>query len=415
MFWYYLATSPFVKKVIRNLVSNALKFTPNGGKVTVNLDWLPDQNGEISEDIFPPSQSSRNFGWFMVTVVDSGAGISKVSACRCSVCLYLLPVHLLCRRTRTNCSHKLFSLLLASCKVVVARDLVYTVRTMIYFYAKANIVFVCARVCVVSKGIVEGHRGEVSVHSEGEGMGCTFTLKLPSFTTGEDQFSGSSSEVDQIQCMGDHVSAEILHARTEEMTENRNTSSIVHSQTSHSVKSPTKEIIPEEFKNYFEFNSFSEISETSINSIGITSEISNGNFVKSKSNESGKFRILIVDDVESNRKMMCRLLRSRCCEFIQASDGLEAVNKVAEMISHDSTPFDIISMDYQMPVMDGPEAARKIRDMGYTGLMLGVTGNALGEDIRYFKEHGVDDVLTKPINISQFDAITSKFYGGQSM
>ena len=50
----------------------------------MNLDWLPDQNGEINDEVVPPSDSrsddGRMLGWVVVRVVDTGAGISKVSS-----------------------------------------------------------------------------------------------------------------------------------------------------------------------------------------------------------------------------------------------------------------------------------------------------------------------------------------------
>jgi CheY-like chemotaxis protein len=60
--------------------------------------------------------------------------------------------------------------------------------------------------------------------------------------------------------------------------------------------------------------------------------------------------------------------------------------------------FDAILMDSVMPVMTGPEATVRIRALGYTGLILGVTGNALPEDIEMFTKCGANAVLTKPVN-----------------
>ena len=292
----------------------------------------------------------------------------------------------------------------------MARDLVYTVRTMIYFYAKANIVFVCARVCVVSKGIVEGHKGEVSVHSEGEGMGCTFTLKLPSRipATYSSIILGKSS-------VGKSLSLVTLVDEVRQRDICTSGESIVDISTP-----PVRYSTCSTLSNGYILDYHQEYFHESIRGLESKGERKGTEVQKrtshipsvpcrSTSLGPGLPRMLVVDDVESNRKMMCRLLRERCGEFKHASNGLEALRLVTDSLSDDGTPFDIISMDYQMPVMDGPEAARKIRDMGYTGLMLGVTGNALGEDIRYFKEHGVDDVLTKPINISHFDSILAKY------
>ena len=55
-----------------------------------------------------------------------------------------------------------------------------------------------------------------------------------------------------------------------------------------------------------------------------------------------------------------------------------------------------------MPSMNGPKAANKMRDLGYVGVIIGVTGNALPEDIQEFLEHGADGVLSKPFDMETF-------------
>ena len=65
-----------------------------------------------------------------------------------------------------------------------------------------------------------------------------------------------------------------------------------------------------------------------------------------------------------------------------------------------------------MPVMDGNIAAREIRGRGYNGIILGVTGNAVAEDVRNFELAGADMVVIKPLDAKKFEdalsAINSK-------
>ena len=125
--------------------------------------------------------------------------------------------------------------------------------------------------------------------------------------------------------------------------------------------------------------------------------------------------VLVVDDAVSNRKMLSRLLKSRCRTISQAADGREALNMVIESLSAASElQYDIILMDFIMPEMDGPTATKEIRKAGYTGLLFGLTGNVLESDIEYFIAQGANDVLTKPFDIKAYDGLVAELHrGGQ--
>lgn len=61
--------------------------------------------------------------------------------------------------------------------------------------------------------------------------------------------------------------------------------------------------------------------------------------------------------------------------------------------------FDLILMDYYMPHMNGPDAVALIRQLGYTGVILGVSG-AMDDDVHHFIDLGADLVLCKPITLT---------------
>jgi CheY-like chemotaxis protein len=70
-----------------------------------------------------------------------------------------------------------------------------------------------------------------------------------------------------------------------------------------------------------------------------------------------------------------------------------------------SSRYDVILMDFVMPVMDGPTATKAIRALGFTGPIIGLTGNAMDSDLKLFRAQGATDVLTKPMKIEDFDAV----------
>ena len=115
-----------------------------------------------------------------------------------------------------------------------------------------------------------------------------------------------------------------------------------------------------------------------------------------------KSRILIVDDVPMNRKMLKRLVMDRFDEFMEAENGQQAVDLVKDAMES-GVHYDIITMDYQMPVMDGVTATSTMRAIGYTGRIIGITGNAMQEDLNSFISSGADVVLTKPLSVAKID------------
>lgn len=124
-----------------------------------------------------------------------------------------------------------------------------------------------------------------------------------------------------------------------------------------------------------------------------------------------KPRILIVDDAPSNRRLLKRLLTARAENCIESVDGLDAVNQMKRLVRlPPGRGIDIITMDFQMPEMDGPTATKEIRKLGFTGLILGVTGNALPDDVALFIKKGANEVLMKPLKMPVFDAAVEKYY-----
>jgi CheY-like chemotaxis protein len=126
-----------------------------------------------------------------------------------------------------------------------------------------------------------------------------------------------------------------------------------------------------------------------------------------------KHRILVVDDVLTNRKMLVRLLErhGHICDI--ARNGQEAIDAyTADLAAAEADesyqPFDTVLMDFEMPVLSGPEATKKLRDMGCKAPIIGVTGNVLADDVEFFMAHGADAVLSKPVKLSRLESFWSK-------
>lgn len=124
---------------------------------------------------------------------------------------------------------------------------------------------------------------------------------------------------------------------------------------------------------------------------------------------------LVIDDSQLNRKMLVKLMTSLGYSCIEGKNGQDLVDLVVESMQGGSS-YDVVLLDNEMPVKRGRDAISEARRMGYKGIVLGVTGNALDEDIDDFKKSGVNDVILKPMNAVKFkDAMRQHGYPVQEL
>ena len=114
-------------------------------------------------------------------------------------------------------------------------------------------------------------------------------------------------------------------------------------------------------------------------------------------------RVLVIDDVETNLYVASGLMAPYGINIDTGMSGFEAVDKI-----RDGSVYDIIFMDHMMPRMDGIEATKLIRSLGYTNPIVALTANALAGQAEVFLNNGFDDFISKPIDIRQLNAVLNK-------
>ena len=391
-----------LSQVVRNLVSNALKFTPPGGKVTIRACWKPHGLGDAYEHIAGDVSRAQNkdkskntecdamnmqdyigCGSLTLSVTDSGAGMSEENLSQ----LFQEGVQFNAGKLQAGQGSGLG--------------------------------------LWISKGIVELHRGKLSADSKGEGKGSTFTLELPLLlprrkneqhevvlqplpNNGLDVIadqsvkdtlllykSSSEHEIDRCPSM----TLQDFSTKTEIPTVPNPTkpeSQIQHTKSIEMTISPReRDIIPSQPKKFGGIDLISSFSPAIMRRFS---------------------RVLVVDDSEIIRKMVCRSLKSLGFQCQQCEDGLQCVEfmtklrKDSLLHSQDSTKIhnhgiDLILMDFEMPRLNGPSAAAKLRELGITTPVIGVTGNVLKEDSEYYIQCGANKVIHKPFTVKTLERV----------
>lgn len=118
-----------------------------------------------------------------------------------------------------------------------------------------------------------------------------------------------------------------------------------------------------------------------------------------------KLRLLLAEDNQVNRLFVIKALEKRGFKIDVASNGLDAVNAVRVRA------YDLILMDVQMPEMDGIEATQRIRQLpnGAQTPIIALTAHAMSGDRERFLAAGMNDYLSKPVNIDDLHNIILKW------
>ena len=334
-------------QVISNLISNSLKFTPSGGSIEIQMDHLspPDcaasrqTNDELGDHIVSSNRDRR--GSVVVSVKDTGVGMTPDQI-----------------------------------EMVFSEGIQFDKNKL--QAGGGSGLGLC-----ISKGIIDRHDGYIKANSHGPGLGSIFSFELPLYTANTNDIESFHSESGDATILTKGVSNEMICPD----------SAITSVSADESEKTCATSLLN------------SEISVSPIHP-RVT--------IKPTDDKPKSHHILVVEDVPSSQKMLIRLLQraGHTCE--SAWNGQEAIDKVkATMAATDgldieeggnvAKPFDTILMDFEMPIMNGPDATEEIRKLGFSRLIAGVTGNVLDEDVKYFISKGADAVLGKPVGMDRLN------------
>lgn len=452
-----------LEQIFKNLVSNAIKFTPSNGCIDVTVNFLDQKvlrtyphSGSYppsilkSSDSFPDLARPRNHQQgFKTQVGECGTQLEPIGFLEVSV--------------------KDSGVGLTPTQVAAVGSEGVKFDTTELLPDQGSGIGLC-----ISKGLIALHGGLLSVHSEGTGSGATFSVLLPAFESGLDRRGLERKGLASVGISGS-VSTGIgssglgsgsmgtglmtsgstgtglsgrewvgLHSRDLEL-------GVGGGRTVGAELPAIREGVIPEFPSQlsaaeitFDLEDDQFFTPPPVDSTG-ASGVSGG-----KEGSARERRVLVVDDSKLNRKMLVRLLERRGHQCEEAEDGLEAIEKVfgqgypegvnpapdcviqkddddeeytlidteIELEEIDKmgyrtirtgegglSRFDTVLMDYEMPKMNGPTACKRLRDLGFTGLIVGITGNVLPEDRRFYLNQGAEAVLGKPLDMKELQGI----------
>jgi len=135
-----------------------------------------------------------------------------------------------------------------------------------------------------------------------------------------------------------------------------------------------------------------------------------GNFFANRHDDGSSKRLqsvkraLLVEDNETNQIVAMKTLESFGFVVDVANNGLESLNKAKE------GEYDIVFMDIQMPVMDGFEASRKIREFNTTLPIIALSAAVMPQDKLQTKQAGMNMHIAKPIDRAELERVVGSYF-----
>ncbi len=119
-------------------------------------------------------------------------------------------------------------------------------------------------------------------------------------------------------------------------------------------------------------------------------------------------RILVVDDRREIRFIAQHFIEDAGGTVLTGEHGQEAIDRIAEAEAA-GTPFDVLVIDMQMPLMDGYEAARRLRKMNFDKPIIALTAHAMEGDRETCLAAGCSDYISKPLDGPKFVELLSQY------
>jgi signal transduction histidine kinase/DNA-binding response OmpR family regulator len=110
-------------------------------------------------------------------------------------------------------------------------------------------------------------------------------------------------------------------------------------------------------------------------------------------------QVLLAEDGVDNQRLLATYLRQAGLRVEIVGNGQLAVDAALR------TPYELVLMDIQMPLMDGVTATRQLRTRGYRGPIVALTANVMQSDLQRYRQSGCDDVLAKPVDRDRFYSV----------
>ncbi len=118
-----------------------------------------------------------------------------------------------------------------------------------------------------------------------------------------------------------------------------------------------------------------------------------------------RLKILIVEDDEISYSLLSRMLQKISHEVLHAITGVQAIEAC-----RNNPDLDLILMDIRMPLMDGTEAARRIRQFNKDVIIIAQTAYAFTGDSEKAIESDCNEYISKPINLSVLNNLIKKLF-----
>jgi len=115
-------------------------------------------------------------------------------------------------------------------------------------------------------------------------------------------------------------------------------------------------------------------------------------------------KVLLVDDIETNLYVAKGLLAFYDLNVETCNDGYETLEKIKQ-----GATYDLVLMDYMMPVMNGTQTMEEMRKLGYKGAIVVLTANAIAGSKEKYIDSGFDGYLSKPIITEELNGILVEF------